>query len=115
MPMASATRSVRRRPGTNGPNTPFVRRAACTIALVACAHDAAAVGYCMDKRIGNTEGLGGVFALLKGIGKPLPFPEAQRLYTPSLRFEAFERIAKAGEALGYGPGADAPSSKREML
>ena len=63
------------------------------------------VGYCMDKRIGNTEGLGGVFALLKGIGKPLPVPEAQRLYTPSLRFEAFERIAKIGESLGYGPNA----------
>jgi len=61
------------------------------------------VGYCMDKRIGNTEGLGGVLALLKGIGKPLPFPEARRLYNPSMRFEAFERIAKAGEALGYKP------------
>ena len=72
------------------------------------------VGYCMDKRIGNTEGLGGVFALLKGIGKPLPFPEAQRLYTPSLRFEAFERIAKVGESLGYGPNAVRPPPK-EML
>jgi len=61
------------------------------------------VGYCMDKRIGNTEGLGGVFGLLKGIGRPLPFPEGQRLYNPSLRIEAFERIAKAGDALGYGP------------
>jgi len=59
------------------------------------------VGYCMDKRIGNTEGLGGVFALLKGIGQPLPFSEGQRLYTPSLRFEAFERFAKAGEGLGF--------------
>jgi len=63
------------------------------------------VGYCMDKRIGNTEGLGGLFALLKGIDKPLPFPEAQRLYTPSLRWEAAERVGKAAEALGYGPGA----------
>lgn len=63
------------------------------------------VGYCMDKRVGNTEGLGGVFALLKGIGKPLPVPEAQRLYTPSLRFEAFERLAKMGESLGYGLNA----------
>ena len=68
----------------------------------------------MDKRIGNTEGLGGVFALLKGIGKPLPFPEAQRLYTPSLRFEAFERLAKVGESLGYGPNA-ALSASKEML
>ena len=49
----------------------------------------------MDKRIGNTEGLGGVFAFLKAIGSPLPVPEAQRLYTPSLRFEAFERVGKA--------------------
>ena len=73
------------------------------------------VGYCMDKRIGNTEGLGGVFALLKGIGKPLPFPEAQRLYTPSLRFEAFERIAKVGESLGYGPNAPRPPSPKEIL
>lgn len=61
------------------------------------------VGYCMDKRVGNTEGLGGVFALLKAIGNPLPFPEAQRLYTPSLRFEAFERMGKAAEALGFDP------------
>ena len=45
------------------------------------------VGYCMDKRIGNTEGLGGVFAFLKAVGSPLPVAEAQRLYTPSLRFE----------------------------
>merc|ERR1712203_254049 len=71
------------------------------------------VGYAMDKRIGNTEGLGAMFAFMKGIGKPLPFPEAQRLYTPSLRFEAFERIAKTAEALGFGPVAQ--SSKKEML
>mmetsp|Transcript_39470 Transcript_39470/g.86043 ORF Transcript_39470/g.86043 Transcript_39470/m.86043 type:complete len:288 (-) Transcript_39470:269-1132(-) len=58
------------------------------------------VGYCMDKRIGNTEGLGGLFGILKAVGKALPFPEAQRLYNPSMRFEGFERIAKAGEAVG---------------
>jgi len=61
------------------------------------------VGYCMDKRIGNTEGLGGVFAYLKAIGKPLPFPEAQRLYNPSLRYEAFEHIAKGIEDMGFDP------------
>lgn len=61
------------------------------------------VGYCMDKRIGNTEGLGGVFGILKAVGKGLPFPEAQRLYNPSLRFEAFEHVAKAVEASGYDP------------
>jgi len=61
------------------------------------------VGYCMDKRIGKTEGLGGVFGILKAVGKPLPFPEAQQLYTPSLRYEAFEHVAKAAESLGFGP------------
>ena len=63
------------------------------------------VGYCMDKRIGNTDGLGGVFGILKAVGHGLPFPEGQRLYTPSLRFEAFERIAKFAEACGLGPNA----------
>ena len=69
------------------------------------------VGYCMDKRIGNTEGLGGVFAFLKAIDSPLPVPEAQRLYTPSLRFEAFERFGKAVEALGYDPATQQPLRK----
>merc|ERR1712113_94127 len=63
------------------------------------------VGYCMDKRIGNTEGLGAMFAFMKGVGKPLPFPEAQRLYTPSLRWEAFEHVAKAIEGLGFDPAS----------
>jgi len=63
------------------------------------------VGYAMDKRIGNTEGLGGVFGIVKAVGHALPFQEAQRLYTPSLRFEAFERVAKIGEAFGLGPTA----------
>lgn len=61
------------------------------------------VGYCMDKRIGNTEGLAGVFGVLKAVGSALPFPEGQRLYNPSLRWEGFERIGKAFEALGYDP------------
>mmetsp|Transcript_52668 Transcript_52668/g.113814 ORF Transcript_52668/g.113814 Transcript_52668/m.113814 type:complete len:291 (-) Transcript_52668:38-910(-) len=63
------------------------------------------VGYCMDKRIGNAEGLGGVFGILKAVGKPLPFPEAQQLYTPSLRFEAFEHVGKAMECLGLDPAS----------
>eukprot|EP00927_Polykrikos_kofoidii_P002324 TRINITY_DN1089_c0_g1_i1.p1 TRINITY_DN1089_c0_g1~~TRINITY_DN1089_c0_g1_i1.p1 ORF type:complete len:294 (+),score=43.39 TRINITY_DN1089_c0_g1_i1:75-956(+) len=75
------------------------------------------VGYCMDKRIGNTEGLGGVFGILKAIGKPLPFSEGQRLYTPSLRYDAFEHVAKAIEGIGFDPAtgkrlpASATSSK----
>jgi len=61
------------------------------------------VGYCMDKRVGNTEGLGGVMGILKAAGHALPFPEAQQLYNPSLRFEAFEHASKAIEGLGFDP------------
>lgn len=61
------------------------------------------VGYCMDKRIGNTDGLGGMFGIVKATGNALPFPEGQRLYNPSLRFEGFEHIAKAIESMGYDP------------
>lgn len=68
------------------------------------------VGYTMDKRIGNTNGLGGVFGILKAIGHGLPFLEGQRLYNPSLRYEAFERVAKIGEAFGFGP-TQAPMKK----
>lgn len=64
------------------------------------------VGYTMDKRIGNTDGLGGFFGILKAIGHGLPFPEGQKLYNPSLRYEAFERLAKVGEAFGFGPTAE---------
>lgn len=55
------------------------------------------IGYCMDKRIGDTEGLGGLFGILKAVGRPLPFPEGKRLYNPSLRYEAFEHVMKAFE------------------
>lgn len=71
------------------------------------------VGYAMDKRIGNTEGLGGVFGIVKAVGKALPFPEGQRLYTPSLRYEAFERIAKIGEAFGFGPTVASKPLKKD--
>lgn len=66
------------------------------------------VGYTMDKRIGNTDGLGGMFGIVKATGNALPFPEAQRLYNPSLRFEGFERIAKAVETCGYDPNTMKP-------
>lgn len=74
-------------------------------------------GYPIDKRIGNTNGLGGMFGILKAIGKPLPFPEAQTLYNPSMRFEAFEHVAKALESMGIDPNANkkAPSVSREQM
>ena len=48
-------------------------------------------GYVMDKTIGNTGGLGGVFGMLYAIGRPLPFPEAQP-YKKSLQFSMFSSI-----------------------
>eukprot|EP00466_Bigelowiella_natans_P015748 jgi/Bigna1/127367/aug1.4_g2075 len=33
------------------------------------------VGYVMDRSVGNTGGLGGIFGFLYAAGKPLPFPE----------------------------------------
>lgn len=35
------------------------------------------VGYVLDRRVGNTGGLGGAFAFFYGVGKPLPIPECQ--------------------------------------
>merc|ERR1712217_940812 len=61
------------------------------------------VGYCMDKRIGNTDGVGGVFGILKAVGKPLPFPEGKALYNPSLRIDGLEHIAQAAKGLGLNP------------
>lgn len=49
-------------------------------------------GYVMDRTIGNTGGLGGVFGILYAIGKPLPFPEAQP-YTKSLRLRLFSWLS----------------------
>jgi len=48
-------------------------------------------GYVVDKDIGNTGGLGGVFGIMHAIGKTLPFREAQP-YKPSWRYWAAQRI-----------------------
>jgi len=41
--------------------------------------------YTVDRRQGNTGGLGGAFGFMYGVGKPLPIPECQP-YKKSLRF-----------------------------
>ncbi|CAK0898516.1 unnamed protein product [Prorocentrum cordatum] len=40
------------------------------------------IGYVMDRRQGNTEGVGGLLGILWAIGKPFPYPESQP-YQPS--------------------------------
>lgn len=45
-------------------------------------------GYSVDRTVGNTGGLGGVFGLIHAIGGSLPFPEGKP-WKPSLKWEAF--------------------------
>ena len=45
----------------------------------------------MDREVGNTGGLGGLYGIMYAIGKPLPFPEA-RPWKMSRRYRAFQGI-----------------------
>lgn len=47
--------------------------------------------YTVDRRQGNTGGLGGAFGYFYGVGKPLPIPEAQP-YKPSKRFRFLQFV-----------------------
>jgi len=49
------------------------------------------IGYVMDRRIGNTGGLGGVYGILHAIGKPFPFPEA-RPWKMSWQYSLFNKL-----------------------
>jgi len=49
------------------------------------------IGYVMDRQLGNTGGLGGLYGVLYAIGKPLPFPEA-RPRKMSKRYRAFQTL-----------------------
>mmetsp|Transcript_93166 Transcript_93166/g.164789 ORF Transcript_93166/g.164789 Transcript_93166/m.164789 type:complete len:209 (+) Transcript_93166:268-894(+) len=51
------------------------------------------IGYVMDKEVGTTGGLGGIYGLLHGIGKTLPFPEAQP-WKKSKRYAMFQWVAR---------------------
>jgi len=51
------------------------------------------IGYPMDRRLGNTGGLGGVFGLFYAIGSPLPFPEANP-WKMSKRYRFFNLIGR---------------------
>mmetsp|Transcript_19302 Transcript_19302/g.27153 ORF Transcript_19302/g.27153 Transcript_19302/m.27153 type:complete len:239 (+) Transcript_19302:29-745(+) len=52
--------------------------------------------YTVDRRQGNTGGLGGAFGYFYGVGRPLPIPECQP-YTPSFRFRALNFIGRLGK------------------
>mmetsp|Transcript_10750 Transcript_10750/g.12609 ORF Transcript_10750/g.12609 Transcript_10750/m.12609 type:complete len:306 (-) Transcript_10750:2125-3042(-) len=53
------------------------------------------VGYSMDKNLGNTGGLGGIFGTLYALGVGLPFPEGQP-WKPSWQFKLFQWITSKG-------------------
>jgi len=56
------------------------------------------IGYVMDRTIGNTGGLGGVYGILYAIGAPLPFPEAQP-WEKSWQYSLFQTAGGAAAAL----------------
>lgn len=45
----------------------------------------------MDRDVGNTGGLGGLYGVLYAIGKPLPFPEANP-WSMSKRYMLFNKV-----------------------
>merc|ERR1712046_112988 len=56
------------------------------------------IGYVMDRRVGNTGGLGGVFGIFYGVGSPLPFPEANP-WKKSKRYRFFNLIGRVAQML----------------
>merc|ERR1712032_1159867 len=57
-------------------------------------------GYVVDKEIGNTGGLGGVFGIMHAIGRTLPFREAQP-YKISWRYWFLQRLQSLTETLHW--------------
>ena len=51
------------------------------------------IGHVMERSMGNTGGLGGIFGPLYAIGKPLPFPEANP-WKPSKRYQLLMMVGK---------------------
>lgn len=49
------------------------------------------IGYVMDRRIGNTGGLGGIYGIAYAMGNPLPFPEA-RPWKMSWQYKLFLKV-----------------------
>ena len=70
------------------------------------------IGVVMDRQLGNTGGLGGLFGILFSIGSPLPFPEAQP-WKMSLRYRMFNTLGTVvPKLLAKLPGKkDAASEK----
>lgn len=57
--------------------------------------------YVVDRRQGNTGGLGGAFGYFYGTGNPLPIPECQP-YQKSKRFRLLNLVGRIGARLKGG-------------
>jgi hypothetical protein len=49
------------------------------------------IGYVVDRAIGNTGGLGGLYGILYALGRPLPFPEANP-WKKSFQYDLFQKV-----------------------
>lgn len=56
------------------------------------------IGYVMDRTVGNTGGLGGIYGILYAMGKPLPFREAKP-WKQSLGYKLFIKLGSLMEKL----------------
>jgi hypothetical protein len=56
------------------------------------------IGYVMDREVGNTGGLGGLYGVLYAIGRPLPFREAQP-WKMSRRYRLFQGLGNLASKL----------------
>jgi len=75
------------------------------------------VGYVLDRRVGNTGGLGGAFAYFYGPGNALPIPEC-RPYKKSLQYRFLGlagKIGKIGKLLPQRRGKQAKLAKLKSV
>lgn len=56
------------------------------------------IGYVLDRRLGNTGGLGGAFGYFYGTGNALPIPECQP-YKKSIQFRLLSWIGNVAGKL----------------
>ena len=56
------------------------------------------IGAVIDRSVGNTGGLGGLFGPLYAVGKGLPFPEAQP-WKKSPQYALFQAVGGALQSL----------------
>lgn len=72
------------------------------------------IGYVMDRRIGNTGGLGGAFGIAYAMGKPLPFPEANP-WKPSKRYRMLMWLGSFMQSFRADKKTENPSESEKLF